>query len=128
MRMLAFMAAVVPIVASLYATGSLILEHSRAAHTARSYARISERYGDEMEKLNGLSTLDYNQGAEEARSRRIKLMEANGLDPSIGTASHFNASQSPSAPKDVELRRQWALLLGSVVGIVLLAVDAGLSV
>lgn len=123
---LAFLAAIIPIVASLYATGSLLLEHARAAHDARAYARISQRFGDEMDKLNGLDSQTYIRGAEDARDRRNKLMEANGLDPRIGTAAHFNASQSPTAPNRLELRRQWALLIGSVVGIVLLAVDAGL--
>lgn len=121
--MLAFFAAAVPIAASLFAAGSLLLEHSRASHDARAFARISTRYGNDMEKLQGLAPAEYNRGSAAARERRDMLVEANGLDPYIGTAAHFNASQAPTAPSRAEVWRQWSLLHGSAVGVVLLALD-----
>lgn len=120
--MLAFFAALVPVLASLYVAGGTMRDHFSQAHIARSSARIWERYEAEVAAVEDG---DPNAAAkfEAATARRMMLLESNGVDPWVGTARALNASVMPSMPSTIELRRQWVLLASAVVGVVLLAIE-----
>lgn len=129
-RMLAFFAAVVPIVASIYAAGSLLAEQAQQAHDARSYARVDEFIKERRRALEAeRPTLDvhvFNRLSTQLNERRALLLRYNGINPATGTYGHMNRIMAPAAFPSTEVRRQWALLLGSVIGVVLLAIDAGI--
>lgn len=125
-RMLAVLAAVVPIVTSIYAAGSVLVEHAARGHEARVYARVDRWYRDSCAALDHerLGVEVFNRLSTQLNERRGMLLAANGLDPTTGTYTHMDRLVVPEARPPAELRRQWALLFGSVVGIVLLALDA----
>lgn len=127
--MLAFFAAVVPIVASLYAGVSFLVDLERQRHVVRVYERIDAWYKPQREALGELLMKhDRRLGADrlinELNARKAMLLEANGVDPALGTMGHMNTLAAPAAVPVTELRRQWVLLIGSVVGVILLALDA----
>jgi hypothetical protein len=121
--MLAVLAAVIPIGASLYVAISVLVEFAARAHTSRVFARVWDRHNEERARLSQ-SDPAFNRKAQEIKSRRMMLLEANGLDPMLGTIAEFNKSAVPQPPPTLELRRQWVLIIGSVIGVVLLALDA----
>ena len=122
--MLAVLAAIVPILASLYAAGSLLVEYASRNHAARVAERVWARYNEERAQLRHISgTHEKRRAGEEILARRKLLLEANGLDPWTGATRDLNETLRPKPMPAVELRRQWVLLLGSAVGVVLLAVD-----
>lgn len=126
--MLALLAAVVPIVASIYAAGSLLVEHAQRSHEARCYDRVDARIRDQQRALEAeRPTLDvhvFNRRSNEILERRKLLLEVNGLNPSTGTWGAMRRVGAPEGFSAAEVRRQWALLLGSIAGVVLLALDA----
>jgi hypothetical protein len=124
--MLALFAALVPIVASIYAAGSVLVEHATRSHETRVYARIDRWYRAARGELDHekLGNAEFNRRSTQLNDRRGMLLAANGLDPTTGTYTHMDRLVVPKALPPAELRRQWALLLGSVVGIALLALDA----
>jgi len=127
-RMLALLAAIVPIIASIYAAGSLLIEHAQRSQDARSYDRVdnlvkAQRRALEAERPS-LDVDEFNRRSTQLNDRRALLLKANGINPATGTYGHMNRIMAPTAFSTAELRRQWALLLGSVIGVVLLAIDA----
>lgn len=128
--MLAFFAAIIPVAGSLYVAFSMLLEYTRSASVVRAYERI-DRWYDRLR--NGLSPQEL--GADEfirrvndLNGRRHKLMEASGLDPSLGTIDGFDQQNRPQAPRSVDLRRQWVLILTSTAGVVLVASQVAIEV
>lgn len=128
--MLAFLAAVVPIVASIYAAGSLLGEQVQRADEARAYARVDGWYRAERRALEArresLDVLVFNRLSNDLNERRGLLLQANGINPATGTYGHMDRIMAPTAFPPTEVRRQWALLLGSIIGVILLAADAGM--
>ncbi|UPL13027.1 hypothetical protein [Microbacterium galbinum] len=126
--MLSFFAAAVPILGALYVAFSMLIEYGRAAHIARAYDRVDDWYTPQVDSLDiaTLGGVEYDRRREALNDQRARLLEANGLDPSLGTAGAFNRSQRPQHPRRVDSRRQWVLLWSSAAGIVLVAVDLGL--
>lgn len=98
--MLSFIAAAVPIAGSLYVAGSMLYEYTHAAHVARAYARIQERFRPEYDALDMkvLGGAEYDRQTKAISARRRTLLEQNGLDPTLGTAAAFNRMQKPAAP------------------------------
>lgn len=119
--MLAFLAAVVPILASIYAGGSYLLEATRLSHDARVYVRVKAWYDTQHAQLDGQP--DAPDKAAALKERRDKMLTLSGVDPSYGTLGRAGKLTEPIPPRRVDLRRQWALLLGAIVGVILLAVD-----
>jgi hypothetical protein len=126
--MLAYLAAIVPIIASIYAAGSLLVEQTRRSHEARAYARIDAfikaRRAELEDERQGLHVLEFNRRSMQLNERRGILLEASGIDPTTGTHGHVNRILAPTAFPGSEVRRQWVLLLGSIAGVSLLALDA----
>ncbi|WP_136051191.1 hypothetical protein [Microbacterium sp. K36] len=123
--MLAFFAAVVPIAGSLYVAFSMVIEYTRAASHVRAYDRIDRWYQPLRSALTikELGAVEYDRRVNELNGRRHRLMEANGLDPSIGTIGGFDKQNRPQAPRAADLRRQWVLILTSTAGVILVALQ-----
>ncbi|MGW9345572.1 hypothetical protein ACWGR3_28885 [Streptomyces albidoflavus] len=122
--MLAILAAVVPITASLYVAGSMLAEYAERDHTARVAARVWARYNSERAQLEDLPPRELAPRNKAITERRMRLLELNGVDPWVGTLRRMGGDAQPQPMPRVEIRRQWVLLLGSAAGVVLLALDA----
>ena len=123
---LAILAAIVPILASTYVAGSVLLEHARAAHVARVYPRVWGRYNAELADLKAEMSMHdprWNARSQALTARRMRLLEANGIDPYVGTMKAMSDSAVPQAPSAIDQRRQWVLLFGSLVGVFFLALS-----
>jgi hypothetical protein len=127
---LAFLAAVVPIIGSLYVAGSYLVEQMRSSNEKRTRYRVAEIANEHYnriraEQAEGTRPADISlAGLEQQRVKRM-LLAANGLDekgPSY-TDVEIQAAMSGHVRSGVELRRQWVLLLSSAAGLVLLAID-----
>lgn len=124
--MLAYLAAIVPIVASLYVCLSALGEYARQDHAARVFARLERWQSAEVGKLYdaGLSDQEITVRRSRIGDRRRMLLELNGVDPDAGTVAIFNRMADPRPAPRSDVRRQWVLLIGSTAGVILLAVDA----
>jgi hypothetical protein len=126
--MLAYLAAIVPIVASIYAAGSLLVEHAQRSHDARSYDRIDALIRAQQRALEAerptLEVHVFNRRSVQILERRALLLRLSGLDAATGTWGAVRRIGAPEGFSTTEVRRQWALLLGSIAGIALLAFDA----
>lgn len=129
--MLAFLAAVVPIVGSLYVGCSFLVQQHALVHEQRVRVRIKPmveaRYERDRARAAARSgLLPYDDLMEDrARFERL-LLEANGIYSTGMTWDDFDLHHSMSGtvlPR-AERRRQWVLLASSAVGLVLLALDA----
>lgn len=120
--MLAFFAALVPVLASLYVAGGTMRDHFAQAHAARVSARIWARYEAEVAAVK-----DGDPGVsakfKAATERRMMLLQSSGVDPWVGTTRALTASAMPTMPSTAELRRQWVLLASAIVGVVLLSIE-----
>lgn len=123
--MLAFFAALFPIVASLYVGVTFLVQYSRQAHDFRVYTRVDVWHDEQSNMLDTaqLGTAERERQRNALRDRRALLLSANEVDPAIGTLAHFGRMATPTGPAAVDVRRQWALLAGSSIGVVLLAID-----
>lgn len=124
--MLAYLAAIVPIVASLYVCLSALSEYARRDHDARAFARLEQWQTAEVSKLWDAGLPDEEIAARRNRigERKRMLLEYNGVDPDVGTRSMFSRMADPTPAPREDVRRQWVLLLGSAAGVVLLALDS----
>lgn len=121
--MLAILAALVPVLASLYVAGCTMRDHFAQAHKARAAERVWAQFNAARAEIAD-SDPKLGEKVSALTDTRMKLLEANGVDPMVGTVKALNASVMPASPPLVELRRQWILLLASVASLILLAVDA----
>lgn len=124
--MLAFLAAAVPIAASLYAGVSFLAELEHQRFVVRVFDRIDAWYTPRRESLGELlndpeHTARAGRLITELNARKAMLLEYNGVDPTLGTYTYMDSLARPAGVSLSELRRQWALLIGSAVGVVLLA-------
>ncbi|MFJ4225897.1 hypothetical protein [Microbacterium sp. NPDC089695] len=124
--MLVYVAAVAPIVASLYVCFSALTEYARQDHTARVYRRLEQWQHAETGKLyeGDLSNEEIAKQQNGLNERRAMLLEQSGIDPDLGTWNMFDRSFDPEPVRRVDVRRQWVLLWGSVIGVLALALDA----
>ncbi|GGD76478.1 hypothetical protein [Microbacterium murale] len=130
--MIAFFAALIPIVGSLYAAGTFLTEQARLAHERRVRERIAPRIWAEHERQ-----------MERAKAREIgfdevsivpneferRLLTWNGIEhprPTYGDMDINVAMSAPLLPAS-ERRRQWVLLVSASAGAVLLAIDASVA-
>lgn len=124
--MLAYIAAIVPIVASLYVCLSALTEYARQDHAARVYTRVDRWQSAETGKILDADLSDEEIAALQNRlnERRAMLLAHNGVDPTRGTWDMFDRMSDPAPARRVDVRRQWVLLWGSAIGVLALAVDA----
>lgn len=130
--MLAFLAAAVPIVASIYAGLSFMAEVLEQARAARAYERVEAWFRPRSDALSAESSNPERFGGGDAilrrrnelNARRALLLGYNGINPSTNTYGHLNRLMTPVAAPRGEVRRQWAILLGAIAGVILLALDA----
>ncbi|WP_295839825.1 hypothetical protein [uncultured Microbacterium sp.] len=129
--MLAYLAAVVPIIGSLYVGCSFLIQQHALVHEQRVRIRIQPmveaRYErDKKRAAARLGVVPFDDLLiERARFERL-LLEANGVHGAGMTWDDFDLQHSMSGTvlPQAERRRQWVLLASSAVGLVLLAVDA----
>lgn len=55
--------------------------------------------------------------------RRNMLLEGSGVDSTYGSYTRAGNLTTPAPASGTEIRRQWILLLGAVIGVILLAFD-----
>ena len=115
--------ALVPVLALLYVAGGTMRDHFAQAHKARTAERVWPQFNAARAEITD-SDPRLGEKVRALTDTRMKLLEANGVDPMVGTVKALNASVMPTSPPLVELRRQWILLLSSLASLILLAVDA----
>ncbi|GAA1161928.1 hypothetical protein F6W69_06345 [Microbacterium oxydans] len=130
--MLALLAAIVPIVASIYAGLSFMAEVADQARIVRAYERVEAWYRPRYSALMAEARDPERHGGadlimrrtNELNARRGMLLGYNGINPSTNTCGHLNRLMTPAAAPRGEVRRQWAILFGAIAGVILLALDA----
>ncbi|MFJ2502563.1 hypothetical protein [Microbacterium sp. NPDC087592] len=124
--MLALMAAIVPIVASAYVSGSFLVDYMRQNHAARVFERVTAWESSRRGALYEMNVSDERRTrlGHELTARKRLLLELNGVDPDLGTRTFFSRMADPTPASGIEQRRQWILLLSSAAGVVLLGLDA----
>ncbi len=133
---LAFIAALVPILGSLYAGTTFLIDAARADHERRVRYRIAPLVEAHMEvELSRGSTHGTRRGldhevmsVERARFRRM-LLEANGIyakPPTWGDHDIAVAMSMPLVPKR-ERQRQTVVIFTAVVGVVLLGLEGAIG-
>lgn len=131
--MFAFLAAVVPILGSLYVGTSFLIEQQRLAHELRVRVRIlplvDERHRLNMDRARrdtSLGASDTDELLAERAAFQRMMLQANGITGRGKTLGDFDLEHAMSRPvlPAVERRRQWVLLLSSALGLALLALDA----
>lgn len=131
---LAFLAALVPIIGSLYAGGSFLAEHARAARE-RSVRKHVQRLVDERipaAEERAVAWLKRNPGQRsygpypELQEYERMLLAAHGIEGEDPTRGDVDVSLAMSSwgTSPRELRRQAVLLATATAGVVLLAMDA----
>lgn len=85
--MLAFFAALVPIVASLDLGISFLAQCSRQAHDSRVFARVDAWHEEQSGMLDIalLGAAEWERQQNALRDRRALLLRANEVDPTVGT-------------------------------------------
>ncbi|MFB4350424.1 hypothetical protein [Microbacterium sp. CR_7] len=124
--MLAFFGALVPVLAALYVGIGTLIDLSAQDHKARAARRVWAQYEAGVAAVQD-GDPRVQEKFKELTERRMALLEANGLDPWLGTVKALNESVMPSAPSVKEFHRQWILILGAVVGVILVGVEVGLD-
>lgn len=124
--MLAFLGALVPVLASLWVGAGTLRDLSKQSHNARVAERLWAQYNLDR---GAIEDTDPKLGEKNKvlTDRRMWLLEANGVDPMIGTIKALNKSVMPAPPSPKEFHRQWILIFGAVIGVVLVAVQVGLD-
>lgn len=131
--MLTFLAAVIPIVGSLYAAVSYLVEQQHRAHERRVRERVArlvyahyEQFRDEMmAAAKPRGPVDWDAIKAEKNRFETKLLAANGFKSGRITLGEDDLRRTMSGPlvPAVERRRQWVLLLSSATGLVLICVE-----
>ncbi|MBN9155823.1 hypothetical protein [Microbacterium sp.] len=124
--MLAFLGALVPVLASLYVGIGTLVDLSAAAHKARVVKRVWARFNEGRAQIDDKDP-ELGTKVKRLTEQRMGLLEANGLDPMIGTIRALNESVMPVDPSMKEFRRQWVLIFGAVVGVVLVGIQVGID-
>lgn len=128
--MIAFFAALIPIVGSLYAAGTFLAEQARLAHERRVRERIAPRvraeHARQLERAKA-KEIGFDEIGLVPNELERRLLSLNGIEHRRPTFGDVDISVTMSAPllPASERRRQWVLLISATAGAVLLAVDAG---
>lgn len=131
--MLAFLAATVPIVGSLYVALSYLIEKAEVDHEFRVRRRLipmrDERFHRLLPEAKARATrmnrpFDMDVFMHELDATDDVLYAANGVRPPTSYRMQaLNASMSRPLPSRRESHRQWILLISSAAGLVLLAFE-----
>lgn len=129
--MLSLLAAVIPVLGSLYVAGSVLVEHSRLAHEQRVRERVqalveSHAAGIEARAKPKDGAPAYMVAMEEQGKFEERMLAHNGIIRPRPTFGEFDIkiAMSGEVLSSRERRRQWVLILSAVVGVVLLGIDA----
>lgn len=123
--MLAFLGALIPVLASLYVGIGTLVDLSTQSHKSRAARRVWAQYEKDCAAVQD-GDPRVEEKLREYSERRMRLLEANGLDPMIGTINALTESQMPAAPSMKEFHRQWVLIFGAVAGVILVGIEVGL--
>lgn len=123
--MLAFFGALIPVLASLYVGIGTLVDLSSQSHRARAARRVWAQYEAGVAAVED-GDPRVQEKYKELTERRMHLLEANGLDPWLGTVKALNESVMPAAPSMKEFHRQWVLIFGAVAGVILVGIEVGL--
>ncbi len=127
--MLPFLAAFIPIVGSLYAAGSFLIEQAGLAHERRVRERIAPRVAAVLERENvraRAKEIKWDEPVRIAGEYETYLLALNGIGYRGPTWNEHAIDLAMTAPlmSRAERRRQWVLLLTAIAGVVLLAFSA----
>lgn len=129
--MLAFLAAVVPIIGSLYVGCSFLAQQHALVHEQKVRIRIralvENRYNSELARSNARpGPLMYDDALAERNRFERMLLAANGVTGEGNTWNDVDLQNAMSGTvlPPAERRRQWVLLSTSAAGLILLALDA----
>ncbi|WP_188754344.1 hypothetical protein [Microbacterium album] len=130
--MLAFLAAIVPILGSLYSGASFLLEHAALRRERRirehvqklAYARLTDAEARSAVRSR-LEPGVFHSPYDEVHELQVTLLKAHGLEraPSLSEAD-IALAMSGAPASQAERRRQTVLLVTATIGVVLLAFDA----
>lgn len=131
---LAFLAALVPIIGSLYAGGSFLAEHVRVGRERRIRQHVQRLVDERMPAAEERAEawLKQNPGGRsygpypELQEYERMLLAAHGIEDKNPTLGDVDVSLAMSSwgTSPRELRRQTVLLITATAGVVLLAMDA----
>lgn len=129
--MLSLLAAVIPVLGSLYVAGSVLVEHAGLAHERRVRERVqalveSHAAGIEARAKPKDGAPAYMVAMEERNEFERRMLAHNGIVRPRPTFGEFDIriAMSRDVLSSLERRRQWVLILSAVAGVVLLAIDA----
>jgi hypothetical protein len=129
---LAFFAAVVPIIGSLFVGFSYLAEQARLASERRIRLRVAELADERYEaavsrrRANPYPRVTHPSARDERMRLQSLLLAANGLPERVTSWREWeiDTHMSSGLMPFTDQRRQWVLLLSSAAGLVMLAVDA----
>lgn len=129
--MLSLLAAVIPVLGSLYVAGSVLVEHAGLAHERRVRERVqalveSHAAGIEARAKPKDGAPAYMVAMDERGKFEERMLAHNGIVRPRPTIGEFDLKISMSGDllSSLERRRQWVLILSAVTGVVLIAIDA----
>lgn len=141
-EILAALAALVPIVASLWVAGSALLRDSESKEALAERVRIEELYREELQHLREEEhrppgkLVRYVRPDDPVRERKQSAMDPEWIArvrrrerlEKIGVSRHDYQIKAPARAllneqplSERQVRDQWILILGAVLGVVLLA-------
>ncbi len=132
-NVLAFLAALIPILGSLYAAGSYSIEHAGRRRERRIREHVKDvAWAREPEATARADARDAREPSawhspyDEIEEFEEKLLQAHGLSKTGVSPREIDLALAMSGPvaTAIELRRQWVAILTAAVGVVLVAVDA----
>lgn len=129
------LAALIPIVTSLGAAGSFLAEQANTRDEQRRRYRIAVLVEALRQKIDAEDRVAENGGwSPDAQARKDlqvarlskRLHEANGIERANATYRDEAIRASMSKPVEPlsEVSRQWMVLMGAMLGVVFLALDA----
>ncbi|WP_100811709.1 hypothetical protein [Microbacterium sp. BR1] len=134
MSILAFLAAIIPIGASLYAGASFVIEQTLLARERRMRLALAPRVQElhERARLENRATGSSPDSPEGKRVRaiphrvrdRILRMHRIPVTHLPYLVDQVDREMSAGVVSTKELVRQWVLLLSAAVGLILLALDS----
>lgn len=125
-----FLAALVPIITSIYAACSFIHEQVELEHEERVRYRVEGHVSARAETLDAEGVPSYSdEGQQHLRAFRDRMLGYNGIETRVVTFRDFNilTSMSGNRVSTRELTRQWLLIIGSIAGVVFLSLDTASS-
>ncbi|MDT0117790.1 hypothetical protein Q9R20_12415 [Microbacterium sp. PRF11] len=127
MTVLGFLAALVPIIGSLWAGGWFIADQVEARREYRVRMRVANMVEERMQRSYELpsGSPEHHRAQRNAREFGEMMLRVHGVSLSEAsyTSMEVEAAMTHPVESASELRRQWLVLGSAVAGLVFLALD-----